>query len=288
MNNCNSCGCPPPGGPHCAADPSPTIAGGAGLTGRVHSLETLGAADGPGLRLIIFLQGCPLGCRYCHNPDSWPPEGGTVYAVSELVRRALRYQPYYGERGGVTLSGGEPLLQAEFTAALLAGLRAAGLSTALDTSGWLPVLAASAPDSGIPAILRDILARSDRVILDVKSPDPAQFRWLTGRDIGPLRRFLDACAAAGNWLWIRQVIVPGWNDQPENIRQLADFIHQWPALRLEKIELLPYHTLGEAKWHKLDRPYPLAGLPPMGRQALQGLQELADRLIRIESPAAGQ
>jgi len=242
------------------------------LQGRIHSLETLGAADGPGLRLVIFLQGCPMSCRYCHNPDTWSAEGGTLFSVSELVRRALRYKPYFGAAGGVTLSGGEPLLQAAFTAALMQALQAAGLSTALDTSGWLPAYVGG-------SLLAEILSHTDRVILDVKSPDPEQFRWLTNREIEPLRTFLSACAKSGSTVWIRQVIVPDWNDQPENIRQLAAFLRQWPDLRVEKVELLPYHTLGEIKWQKLNRSYPLAGRPPLNLDRLNVLQQLVDQLI---------
>jgi pyruvate formate lyase activating enzyme len=242
--------------------------------GRIHSLETLGASDGPGLRLVIFLQGCPLRCRYCHNPDTWDPDGGQIMAVSELVRRTRRCQPYFGTTGGVTLSGGDPLQQAAFTASLLGALKSAGFSTALDTSGWVsPDLPSAA------AFLPEILLQTDLVILDVKSPDPEQFQWLTGRPIQPLRDFLDACDKAGNRLRIRQVILPGWNDKTEDILQLADFLGQWPSLRLEKVQLLPFHTLGELKWQRLGQPFPLAGTPALSQDHLLLLQKLIDKLI---------
>jgi len=244
--------------------------------GWIHSLETLGALDGPGLRLVVFLQGCPLRCRYCHNPDTWAAGGGQMVSVAELVRRALRFQPYFGTSGGVTLSGGEPLMQPEFTAALLRELKTAGLSTALDTSGWL-----SEETPGQPSWLPEILDHADLVILDVKSPTPEQFRWLTGRGQSGLCGFVEACARRRQRLWIRQVIVPGWNDQPEDIVKLAGFLEQWPDLRLEKVELLPYHTLGEDKWRRLGQAYPLAGVPALNPEILAGLQTLADGLIRL-------
>ncbi len=242
------------------------------LTGHIHSLETLGAADGPGLRLVIFMQGCPLRCRYCHNPDTWAMNGGQKTSVSELVQKARRFQPYFGQSGGVTLSGGEPLMQAAFTAELLFSLKEAGFSTALDTCGWWP----PAKD---PEILSRILEQTDLAILDVKNPEPEKFQWLTGKNIEPLHHFLDACAAARTRLWIRQVIVPGWNDQTGDIEKLAGFLAGWPDLQLKKIELLPYHTLGLAKWQKLGQPYPLAGTKPLDPKVLQDLQMQADLLI---------
>lgn len=242
------------------------------LSGRIHSIETLGAADGPGLRLIIFLQGCPLRCQYCHNPDTWQTAGGTLISVSDLVRRAKRFKPYFGNSGGVTISGGEPLLQADFTAALLYELKKAGLSTALDTSGCLP---SGASDQNLSMILNN----SNLIILDIKSPDPAKFQSLTSCPIQPLINFIGACEKFKSLLRIRQVIVPEWNDQPDDIYQLAGFLAKWADLNLEKIELLPYHTLGEVKYEKLDKVYPLSGLPAMDREKLKSLQTLADKLI---------
>ncbi len=240
------------------------------LTGRIHSLETLGAADGPGLRLIIFMQGCPLACRFCHNPDTWATNGGSVMSVAELVRKAQRYQPYFGADGGVTLSGGEPLAQPTFTAALLRALKAAGLKTALDTSGyWL----------GDDAARQEILANTDLVLLDVKSPDPEKFKWLTGRPIEPLLEFIAACERAGTPVWIRQVIVPGFNDTEADVRALIKFQKQWPQLQVARIQLLGYHTLGSDKWRQLGRVYPLAGTPAMDAAELEKLQAVVDELI---------
>ena len=238
--------------------------------GRIHSIESLGAADGPGLRTVIFLQGCPLRCRYCHNPDSWPADGGLLVTVAELVSRIKRFVPYHGEDGGVTLSGGEPLMQLQFTAALSSELRQAGIKTALDTSGWLPDPGQGG--IGTTLLLDKIFENTDLIILDIKSPEPAQFQWLTGRPADNLCRFLDICEKRARQIWIRQVIVPGWNDQDSDMRSLADFLDNWPKLMISKVQLLPYHTQGEDKWQQLGYPYPLKGTPDMAKEHIDALQ----------------
>ena len=249
-------------------------------SGWIHSVESLGAADGPGLRLVIFLQGCPLRCRFCHNPDSWQASTGRLTPVSDLVRRALRCQPYFGDSGGVTLSGGDPLLQPEFTAALLRALKAAGLSTALDTSGWPGMVPGTEiADSATSALLPEILGLSDLVLLDIKSPDPREFQWLTGRPMAPLLEFLDICERLAHKVWIRQVIVPGWNDRPEDMQALAGFLERWPALPISRVQLLPYHTLGVAKWRQMGLTCPLADTSAMSDDQLLQLQAIADQFF---------
>lgn len=246
------------------------------LTGKIHSIESLGATDGPGLRSVIFLQGCPLRCRYCHNPDSWAADGGQPMSVNEIVRRVLRNRVYFGDNGGVTLSGGDALMQPAFTAALLRELKAAGLHTALDTSGWLPEEAGKWLD--------EILRFTDLILLDIKSPDPERFKWLTGRETEPLLSFLSACEQHGTTVWIRQVIVPGWNDKPEDIRQLAAFLDRWPALAVARVQLLPYHTMGLVKWEKSGMHNLFSALPPMDRTKLDSLQRLADQCFAHRLP----
>jgi pyruvate formate lyase activating enzyme len=252
------------------------------MSGRIHSLETLGANDGPGLRTVIFLQGCPLRCRYCHNPDSWPDDGGQQATVGELVSKAQRLKPYFSDQGGVTLSGGEPLHQPEFTATLLAALKEAGIHTALDTSGWLPD--ADLADSPALSFLPEILRNTDLILLDIKSPDPAMFRWLTGRPINNLHSFLDVCEQSARPVWIRQVIVPGWNDQISDLLALADFIERWPRLPVSRVQLLPYHTWGADKWFKLNYPYPLEGTPSMDKDNLISLQRLIEQRLAHRLP----
>ena len=242
-------------------------------TGFIHSFETLGALDGPGLRLVVFLQGCPLHCRYCHNPDTWMtgPASGRVFAVSEVARRATRMKPYFGQTGGVTLSGGEPLAQPDFTLALLTTLHQTGIATALDTSGWSTLA---------PERLEAILTQGDLVLLDIKHPDPDRFRWLTGQPIDPLLDFLALCARLGKELWLRQVIVPGWNDNLDQLAMLVRLIRNYPGLRIHRWQLLPYHTLGLTKYKQMGLSYPLEGVPALDGGVLADLQTSLEQLVR--------
>jgi pyruvate formate lyase activating enzyme len=236
------------------------------LHGRIHSLETLGALDGPGLRCVVFLQGCPLRCRYCHNPDTWAVGDGDEMTVDALVERIARYQPYFAREGGVTLSGGEPLLQARFAARVLAACAARGIHTALDTSGAV-----------LNAEVRMALDATQLVILDIKHTDPARYRALTGGSLARTRAFMAEVAARGIPLWIRQVIVPGWNDTPADVQALARLVRDIPTLT--RVELLPYHRLGVEKWCLLGRPYPLAEVAELSAAQQQTLLDvLAEEL----------
>ena len=239
--------------------------------GRIHSLETLGALDGPGIRLVFFLQGCPLRCRYCHNPETWDPAGGSYRSATDLAFFARRYRPYFAGGGGVTVSGGEPLAQLPFVGELFRILRQDGISTVLDTSGWL---ADSRPDPEVLGLLRE----TDLVLLDIKALTEERFRWLTGQSGRPLRRFISLCEQSGCPVRIRQVILPDFNDKPDDIEDLAVYLKAWPNLKIESIELLGYHRLGLEKWRRLGRSYSLGQTPAMDPQRLQILQEYADRL----------
>ena len=226
-------------------------------TGRIHSLESMGLVDGPGIRTVVFLQGCALRCRYCHNPDTWDP-GAPAQTITpaELVDRLLRYKPYYGATGGVTFSGGEPLLQPEFLAECLKQCREAGIHTCLDTAG------AGLGEYGA------ILAHTDLILLDVKHYDPAGYRNVTGADMGAFDRFLAAAQAAEIPLWVRHVVVPGLTDGEEHLEGLERYLQT--IRRIEKVELLPYHTLGVHKYAALGIPYPLEGVEPMDPDSLKG------------------
>jgi pyruvate formate lyase activating enzyme len=237
------------------------------MTGRIHSIQTLSGVDGPGMRCVVFLQGCPLRCLYCQNPDTWPVAGGTEIDAAELARRVLRCQPYFGPHGGVTLSGGEPLLQADFAGDVFAACRAAGAHTCIDTSGcaWNDAV-------------RRLLDVTDLVLLDVKDADAQRHRRLTGADLSRTLEFLDRLAAMGKLTWVRQVIVPGWNDTPADVRALASLLAGRTNVR--KAQLLAYHGLARRKYAELGLEYPLADTPEMEAAKLAQLQGVLDGLSR--------
>lgn len=217
-------------------------------TGKVHSFETLGTLDGPGVRLVVFLAGCPLRCLYCHNPDTWNQSAGAELTPEQVLHKARRYLPYFKRGGGLTLSGGEPLLQPEFAGEIMELCRLSGISTCVDTAG-----------SVLNGAVKKALAFADLVILDVKHTDPVKYYRLTGGDLEINRRFLDHCKKEKIPLWIRQVILPGWNDTPEDMASLLRYVE---GADVRKIELLPYHTMGVSKWRALELPYGLEGTEP--------------------------
>ena len=225
--------------------------------GHIHSVESMGLVDGPGIRTVIFLQGCRLRCRYCHNPDTWALESPSAQDLSpqELVERLVRFKPYYGQTGGVTFSGGEPLLQPEFLREALALCHEAGIHTCLDTAGC------GLGDYGA------ILAHTDLVLLDVKHYTPEGYRSITGAAMEEYNRFLEAVRRAGTPLWVRHVVVPGLTDSPGHLAGLEEYLDGWPSL--ERVELLPYHTLGVHKYRALNLPYSLEGVPPMEEDMLK-------------------
>lgn len=233
--------------------------------GRLHSIETFGAVDGPGIRTVFFLQGCPARCAYCHNPDTWDPCGGREVDLDEIVSRAKRGKPYYGEDGGVTFSGGEPLLQGRFLFEAIKSLHAEGIGSAIDTSGTY-----FDEDS------ESAIAEADLVLLDIKHTDGTVFKELTGRGQESLFRLIEVVNRLEKPIWIRQVIVPGLNDTQEYIVALNDFLTDIETIR--KVELLGYHNMAESKYEKLGIEYKLKGLAPMSSEKLQALSEL---IIRI-------
>ncbi|MDD2534315.1 MAG: pyruvate formate-lyase-activating protein [Eubacteriales bacterium] len=237
--------------------------------GYLHSYETLGTQDGPGLRLVVFLQGCPLRCQYCHNPDTWDIRGGTPVTTSEIVEKARRMKPYFGATGGVTISGGEPLAQANFLLDLLVALNREQIHVALDTSGWF---------SGPHALLEAILVRTNLVLLDIKQPDPHAFRMLTGQSQQPLLTLLTTVERLGTAIWIRQIIVPGLNDTSNDLLAFVAFLSRWPALRIAKYELLGYHTLGLQKYTALGIDYPIKAIDALPIERLKTLQAELDQL----------
>ena len=231
--------------------------------GKLHSIETFGALDGPGIRTVFFLQGCPARCMYCHNPDTWNEDEGEQITVGEVVSRARRGRPYYGENGGVTFSGGEPLLQADFLIEAMDALRRDGITSAIDTSGTY-----------FDDKSETVIAHCDMVLLDIKHIDPAKFEELTGREQGTLRLLIDAINRKEKPVWIRQVIVPGFNDDEEYIHRLNEFLLR--IKHIKKIELLGYHNMAEPKYDKLGIKYRLKGVKPMESKSLEKLSKLTE------------
>ena len=220
---------------------------------KIHSVETLGALDGPGIRTVIFFSGCPMRCVYCHNPDTW--QGGEERDERELADWCVRYKPYYGADGGVTLSGGEPLLQRDGAVKLLTGLKERGINTAIDTGGGI--------------FCPDALKLSDLTIIDIKHPDESVFKKITGVEQTALIKTLEFLRTHKKRFWVRHVCVPGLTDNAQDVLKVKAM-----AKGAEKIELLPYHTMGVHKWEKLGLDYPLKGTPPLGEEKLRELNEL--------------
>jgi len=215
--------------------------------GRIHSIESFGTLDGPGVRFVVFLQGCPLRCLYCHNPDTWDPRGGRETTVSALIKQIESCRNFI-RSGGVTLSGGEPLMQPEFSRALLERCREAGIHTALDTAGSLPLERS-----------RPVIDAASLLLLDIKALDPALSRELTGAENTNTLATLDYCEAAGKPVWIRHVLVPGWTLDRAKLAELAAFLE--PYRCIEKVELLAFHKMGCFKWRELGLPNALRETP---------------------------
>jgi len=230
------------------------------VTGRVAGIETMGLVDGPGVRTVVFLQGCPLRCVYCHNPEMQENKSGFVvkYTPEELMEKLLRYKPYYKDNGGVTFSGGEPLLQSEFLCECVRLCEEEGINTAIDTSG-----AGSNYD--------EFLNYIDLVILDIKACNESEYKRITGGDFALFEKFLQACQEKKKPLWLRQVVVPGINDDEKHILELAQYISK--IKYVERIELLPYHEMAKVKYNSLEREYPLEGYTEMDSDKCKKLEE---------------
>lgn len=231
--------------------------GALGSAGSVHSWELVTAVDGPGTRLTYFLAGCPLRCLYCHNPDTWQMRRGTRASVDDIMKRVRRYKPVLDAAGGgVTLSGGEPLLQAPFVENIFAQCRELGIHTALDTSGFL---GARASDR--------LLDNTNLVMLDVKSGDPEIYKKVTGRQLEPTLKFGRRLAEREIPIWIRYVLVPDLTDDFDSIEKVADYAASLGSL--ERVEVLPFHQMGREKWQALGEPYALEDTQPPSRELVE-------------------
>jgi pyruvate formate lyase activating enzyme len=225
----------------------------AGAFGYCHSYETSSRYDGPGLRVVLFVSGCLLRCTYCHNPDTWHLKDGTYVSVDQVLRRLGDFAPsLQALGGGLTISGGEAMVQLAFTRRIFAGAKKMGLHTAIQTSGFL----GDRVDEGY-------LSEIDLVLLDIKSSDPDTYRRVTGRDIAPTLRFAERLASLGKPVWIRFTLVPGETDDPANVEGIAKFVA--PMKNVEWVEVQPFHQMGSFKWKAMGLEYKLENTQPPSR-----------------------
>lgn len=233
------------------------------MTGRVHSIQSMGTLDGPGVRFVLFLQGCPLRCHCCHNPDTWAQEGGKVYSAEELVARALRFREYFGKEGGVTVSGGEPLLQAEFVREFFELCHEAGLNTCLDTSGCV-----------LTTSVKELLSHTDRVLLDIKYTTDEAYRAYVGCGIETPLAFLDYLEGEGIATTLRQVIIPTVNDSREQM--LALKVIAEAHKNVDKVELLPFRKICQVKYDSMGMQFPFAHISEPTQDKMQELERILD------------
>lgn len=234
----------------------------------VHSIESLAALDGMGLRCAVFLSGCPLRCVFCHNPDTWDPRAGKEYTPEELFIKIKRYKPYFRNGGGVTFSGGEPLMQAGEIVKLGRLLEADNIGYTLDTSGCLP----------LSGDVRKAILGAEHVICDLKFPDILTMKRFTGGEFSLVLDFLDFLAASKKRTWVRTVIVPGINDREEILDQYINILRPY-GQAIEKYQLLAFHTMGFFKYRKLGIYNPLERTPPLSPERLDILQKYAEKCL---------
>ena len=239
--------------------------------GYVHSLESFGSVDGPGVRYVIFLSGCAMRCQFCHNPDTWDRNSGTPYEAGALLEKACKYRSYWGSKGGITVSGGEPLLQIDFLTELFTKAKEKGIHTTLDTSAN-----PFDPDSAeFMEKFEKLMEVTDLVMLDIKEMDPEKHKALTGQTNENILALADWLNEHGKPMWIRHVLVPELTDDEAGLQALREKLDRWS--NVERVEILPYHTLGLFKWQNLGIDYPLEGV----RTPTQEEVEKAEKILGI-------
>ena len=231
------------------------------MTGKVHSFQSLGAVDGPGIRFVVFLQGCNLRCGCCHNPDTQDFSGGETYSAEEIVDRAKRYTEYFGKEGGITLSGGEPILQPDFAREIFSLAHAAGINTCLDTSGSL-----------INDKIKSLLKECDRVLLDIKYTVDEDYKKYAGCSLDAPLKFLGLLEELGVKTTLRQVIIPTLNDTEENIKRLGKIAKAHKCV--DSVELLPFKKVCEVKYNNMGIPFPFASIPEPTKEKMEELNAL--------------
>lgn len=233
---------------------------------KVHSVETLGTVDGPGIRFVLFLQGCHLQCKYCHNRDTWDISAGHYQSLEEIFSKIMRFKNYIYPNGGVTITGGEPLLQAKFILELFTKLKEEGIHTCIDTSGMV----------SLTEDIKKVLQLTDLVLLDIKHINDQKCKDLVGRSNQLELNFARYLSENNIPMWIRQVIIPGYTDDENDLLQLKDFLASLSTVK--KVELLPYHNIGSFKWKKLGLSYSLEGV----RQATDNDIQRAKQILEIQ------
>jgi len=215
------------------------------VKGRIHSIETCGTVDGPGIRFLIFMQGCPLRCVYCHNPDTWHLEQGETISSKEIFSEIIKYKNFLNaSNGGVTITGGEPLMQPDFTREVFRECKKEKIHTVLDTSGYL-----------FNKKSLEVLEQTDLVLLDLKSLNREMFKKITGKDLQPVKEFAKYLSSINKKIWIRHVLLPGYTDSSKDITKLGKFISE--LKNVERVDVLPFHKMGEYKWKELNCNYQL-------------------------------
>ena len=231
---------------------------------KVHSIDSFGTVDGPGIRFLLFMQGCGLKCKYCHNRDTWDSADGEYMSLDDIFKKIIRYKEYINHGGGVTISGGEPLLQAKFLIELFTKLKSEGIHTCIDTSGMVP----------ITSDIKKLLSLTDLVLLDIKHIDSKKCEKLVGFPNKLELEFAKYLSDNNIPMWIRQVLIPGITDEKEDLIKLKKFLSTLKTL--EKVELLPYHSLGKHKWTDLGLVYELDGVPSATSNDVKKAKEILE------------
>lgn len=239
------------------------------MTGYVHSIENFGSVDGPGIRFIIFLAGCPLRCLFCHNPDTWKMSDGKLMSADELIQKALRYRPYWKDTGGITASGGEPLVQIDFLIELFTLAKENNVNTCIDTSGgpfrkegkWF-------------SKFEKLMEVTDLLLVDIKHIDEAEHIKLTRRSGKNIREMIEYLSDIDKPIWIRHVLIPGITDKDEYLYKMRDYIRT--LKNVKRVDILPYHTLGEMKYKKMGIPYPLHGVEPPTKERVENAKRILE------------
>lgn len=238
------------------------------MQGKIHSVFSGGTVDGPGIRFVVFMQGCPLRCKYCHNPDSWNYADGEFRTVEDLVSEIIKYKNYFGANGGLTVSGGEPLMQIDFVIELLKAVKKHGIHTAIDTSGFT----FNKENQVILDKFTELIKYTDLFLLDIKHIEDEKHLNLTGVTNKNTLEFAKWLSDNGKKIWIRHVLVPSYTDFDEDLINLSNFIKTLNTV--EKVEVLPYHTMGEVKYQKMGIDYPLKGILPPTKERVKNAKEI--------------